>query len=105
LYKLDAAYKINTSVEFEITREQPTYSFNIHASRSKGFVAFLEISITSYKWRVRDPHPTITVTVGRTLQQHVTRDHLSITNQHGSPVSADMEVRVSCSDPVSEWLT
>jgi hypothetical protein len=101
LYELDASYKINASVEFEITRDQPTYSFNISARRSKGSVAFLDISIRSYKWSPEDPDPMITVTIGRTLQ-HVTRDHLSITNQHGSPVSADMEVRVSCSDLVSE---
>ena len=96
LYEIDATFKYNASVEFEMTQEQNTFSFDVDARRSPGYEAFLDIVINTYKWAPGDVNPVLEVTIGRTLQEDTPGNHISITCRNQEPVPAHMEVRVSC---------
>jgi hypothetical protein len=61
------------SHDIEVPAEELTYSFNIDACRSEGYLAFISIRIRSIK-----PSAPITVTVGKRTNNIAAFNHLSI---------------------------
>ena len=104
--EVDAARVMTATVEFtvdenhsysediEVPAEELTYSFDIDAQRSEGYVAFINIRIRSIK-----PSAPITVTVGKRTNDVAACNHLSINDRHGLPEDAnmpDMHVSLYC---------
>jgi hypothetical protein len=93
LYEVDAARVMTATVEFtvdedysyfediKVPAEELTYSFEIDARRSEGYVAFISIRIRSIK-----PSAPITVTVGKRTNNVAAFNRLSIDDRHGSPL-------------------